>query len=544
MGTRSTFADSCPASPVSGAAADSKPIQPELLSLPSPRVPLILLAVIVVAGMGIRSYRLADRTIWLDEAVSWRTIQFPFSEMLIRAARDNHVPLHHVLLKLWTTAFGDSLWAMRGLSVLLGGVTMVAVYLFATEAFRTERGPGGSVSRDTGRWIGLFSAALVAVSLPQFIYAREARMYSLGTALVALSSWTFFRALHAPSRKRWTIHGIVTLLFAYTHHFALFSIGAQFGFLIGYVLTQRHRKIAEPSNDPLAGGAFLSLAIVAIGWGLWLPVFRQQAHQVQASWWAGPLSFWDVLSSFYGMFFVGMPTRESAGICAAACAAIVVALALAGRSGHWYVVSLTAVAFGLAVGASIALARNVFQLRYLLFIHLFLLVGAAGVVATIRDRLGRNAVALLLVAAGAVLLIRSWQPLDHRSDFGMKAAVGYIEARRQSDEHVVTAIPLLFFQGLYYSSDKSQFRLYSDGTPVPHHVGGALILGDDLIFGDQLKKVSAGRIWVIGDSARPPFPIPANWRLADQAKFPDPFIAGLVVNVSRYDMPADNRTPK
>src|SRR5262245_26116300 len=104
----------------------------------------ILLGMVVVGGMALRLYGITERSIWFDEAASWRTVQFPWREMFTRVAADNHLPLYFILLKLWTGAFGDSLLAMRGLSVIFSGAAMAGVYLFACEAFRGAPSAGNA----------------------------------------------------------------------------------------------------------------------------------------------------------------------------------------------------------------------------------------------------------------------------------------------------------------------------------------------------------------------------------------------------------------
>src|SRR5262249_40025571 len=96
----------------------------------------IMLGLVIAGGMALRLYGITERSIWFDEAAGWRAVQFPWREMLSRVAADNHLPLYFIVLKLWTGAFGDSLLAMRGLSVIFSGAAMAGVYLFACEAFR------------------------------------------------------------------------------------------------------------------------------------------------------------------------------------------------------------------------------------------------------------------------------------------------------------------------------------------------------------------------------------------------------------------------
>ena len=171
-----------------------------------------------------RTYGLYGRSMWFDESMSWRTIQFPFAEMLVRTARNSHVPLFFVLLRLWTAAFGEGIVALRTFSLAFSALAMLGVYLFTVDAMAMVRsasdGPPGADSR--ARWIGLAATALFAVSLFQVRMAWEIRMYSLGTALAMFSAWLLVRALTArpPRRMLWMLYMLVGLLFAYTHYCA------------------------------------------------------------------------------------------------------------------------------------------------------------------------------------------------------------------------------------------------------------------------------------------------------------------------------------
>ena len=153
---------------------------------------LLALAIIVAGGVALRMYGLYGRSMWFDEGFSWRTIQFPVSEMIERIGRDNHPPLYFILLKLWTAAFGESLVALRSMNLAVSALAMAGIYLWAVEAFARNG------DRARARWIGLVAAALFAVSTYQIRAAWEVRMYAMGTALVALSTWLLLRACSRP----------------------------------------------------------------------------------------------------------------------------------------------------------------------------------------------------------------------------------------------------------------------------------------------------------------------------------------------------------
>src|SRR5262249_3014377 len=93
------------------------------------RRPAFWLGVILAAGLAMRLDRLGGRSFWFDEAFSWKMIGFPWREMIERVAWDNHGPAYFLLAKLWAGAFGDSPWSLRFLSVLLGELAILGMYL-------------------------------------------------------------------------------------------------------------------------------------------------------------------------------------------------------------------------------------------------------------------------------------------------------------------------------------------------------------------------------------------------------------------------------
>jgi hypothetical protein len=52
-----------------------------------PTAALAVLVSILAPALVFRLYSLSERSFWFDEAFAWRLIEFPFPEMLGRAAR-------------------------------------------------------------------------------------------------------------------------------------------------------------------------------------------------------------------------------------------------------------------------------------------------------------------------------------------------------------------------------------------------------------------------------------------------------------------------
>jgi hypothetical protein len=226
-------------------------------SLENRRTVAAILAMIVVGGVVLRMYGMYGRSMWFDESISWRIIQFPLGEIIQRIALDIHVPLFFLLLRAWAAVFGESIIALRSFSLAFSAVAMLGVYLLTVEAMamaheRPHPVPLSQRARGDGdcarsRWTGLVATALFAVSLFQVHSAWQIRMYSLGTALAMFSSWLLVRAVTArPARGLpWMLYMLVALLFAYTHYAALFSLAAQFLFALIYLSMARDGASVE-----------------------------------------------------------------------------------------------------------------------------------------------------------------------------------------------------------------------------------------------------------------------------------------------------------
>ena len=96
------------------------------------------------------------------------------------AAHDIHPPLYYWLLRLWTTVFGLSEFALRSLSAVLGTLLVLVIYGLGTRLFN--------------RTTGLAAAFIAAIAPFQVYYSQEARMYilvALEGALAALLFWWF-----------------------------------------------------------------------------------------------------------------------------------------------------------------------------------------------------------------------------------------------------------------------------------------------------------------------------------------------------------------
>ena len=60
-----------------------------------------MLAAASVAGFATRLWMLGDKSLWLDEAFSWKMARFPVPDMIRGTASDVHPPLLYLILHYW-----------------------------------------------------------------------------------------------------------------------------------------------------------------------------------------------------------------------------------------------------------------------------------------------------------------------------------------------------------------------------------------------------------------------------------------------------------
>ncbi|MBO3462183.1 glycosyltransferase family 39 protein [Aetokthonos hydrillicola Thurmond2011] len=124
-----------------------------------------------------------------------------------------HPPLYFLLTHLWVKFFGNTVAATRSFSAFIGVLVFPTLYWLCQELFQS-------------RIVGLMAIATIAASPFHLIYAQEARMYSLYTLIILLSSAALLRAMRLNTKLSWGIYSISLLLGFYTHLlFSLVAIG-------------------------------------------------------------------------------------------------------------------------------------------------------------------------------------------------------------------------------------------------------------------------------------------------------------------------------
>lgn len=197
---------------------------------------------ILLLAFGLRVVSLEAQGVWRDEVDQWRFAYQSASELISNFFRPGwNGPLYSPVLRGWIELAGDSVFAMRLLSVFWG------VLGVAVAAALVRRVAGGRTS--------MVTSLLMALSPYMIWYAQEIKMYTWVPLLVLLAIYGLERACERPRLSWWLLVLGTTTLAIYSHILAALLIPV---LVLWFTL--------HPSRDPRAwvGGA----AVLA---GLTLP---------------------------------------------------------------------------------------------------------------------------------------------------------------------------------------------------------------------------------------------------------------------------------
>ncbi len=175
---------------------------------------LLALLAIVLLATALRFYGLGSESLWRDEGTSIYLAGHSVSHILDDRANFAHGPLYFLTLRGWVLAFGNSEFAARSLSAILGVLTVPLIYLLGAALFRK-------------RGAGLVSALILATCLFHVRYSQEARMYSMCALLATASMFFFIRLLRRDDTAARIGYVLCSLLLLYTHNSGWAIIGVQ-----------------------------------------------------------------------------------------------------------------------------------------------------------------------------------------------------------------------------------------------------------------------------------------------------------------------------
>lgn len=249
-----------------------------------------LLAIIIIA-LFLRLVFISSRPLWYDEAFAALFANTGPAQIMYGSltpdsgsAADVHPPGYYILLWGWISLLGDSPFALRLLSVMIGMGILVIVYKIGRAIF-DER-------------VALAATALAAISPFQLHYHQEIRMYALLTFLLMISTYALILGMKRDGWRWWVIFAVSSSLAQYTH--ALAAI-----YLIALAMIPLLRRDWRDLRNVIMAG--IGSIILYLPWLLKLPA---QFSKVQTSYWTEKPSIARVITTLLS-FVTNLPLPES-----------------------------------------------------------------------------------------------------------------------------------------------------------------------------------------------------------------------------------------
>jgi len=379
------------------------------------RISPLLLALIVVLAIVLRLYRIDAQSIWYDEGWSIHVAREPLGSALAQLASPGHThpPAYYLLLMIWVWAFGSSVAVARGLSALLGTLTVWAVYRLGLRLF--------------DRATGLTAALLLAIAPVHITYSQETRMYALLGLIYAILLTLSYD--YAEQGRRWSWRDrvaliVVEVLAIYTHYFAALAILGVAIWIAGTLIPEARRGNPVPLRQWVG---MQCIVLIAFSPQLRVALRRAVSYAPVGTTPPNLLPFitetWSFLMGGHVALYSREPTYAAISQACMAGTVLLSAWLLAGRAGKARGVAFLTMQ-GLLIPVLMFLlmrARPGFHPRYLfiLIVPLVVLVARIAIALPRRGEIGKLSSALFMLTwlagtglAGKALLTDKYYARD------------------------------------------------------------------------------------------------------------------------------------
>lgn len=209
---------------------------------------------LVLLAFTVRTIGLGDQSLWYDEGY---TVMFAKHDLPYIVTQITHLelntPLHYVLLHIWMIGAGETEFAARLLSVIVGVITVALVWQIARRI---------SPRSYAGHW----AVALAAISPVLVSISQEVRMYALAICLCTLAVLQLLRCWHDPRPRQWLLWAVFCLLSFSAHVLSAWVFGGQVIALAWWWLRQprQQRSMVAPVAVVVTGLCMAVWALVLL----------------------------------------------------------------------------------------------------------------------------------------------------------------------------------------------------------------------------------------------------------------------------------------
>ncbi len=407
----------------------------------------VLLLILTLLTFMLYVYQLDGQSLRGDEAFDAVFIKQPVSELLaeLRAIQP-YPPLYHIALLVWTGLAGNSVFALRFLSVMCMTLVVPLAYQLGRLWF----------GRRAGRW-----TAMLAAMQPLYYWYAQDRLYALlivatfGLTITATRIWQGYR-----TKALWLGQMILTLLSLSVHYVAIFTVVAQN--LIALLLGVRRHGLRWYgywlSTQLTAGLVFLPWIIFA-----W-PILTSHTSD-----WTKPVTLFEMLWRLLRGYSVGLtitPTQATLPILAFGIAALLGLFAPGPPSDRpTRLIAVTLIGIPIAGVFGLSLRQPMFDERYLIFlIAPYLALLGRGLASLSRWHWAQAILALVMLAGMSIANLNYRFNPDYVKAPDWKATFAYLQAHAQQGDAIVYTYPDP--APIYYAADRWPTILLPPRVPI------------------------------------------------------------------------------
>lgn len=387
----------------------------------------------------LRVYNLEQKNLWFDEIFSWHLSQKTFAGIINGTAGDIHPPLFYFMLKLWSTLFGESVFALRMLSVICSLIASV-VFFNILNLITQER------------YAILFGMFMYAISPVNIYYSQEVRMLNLNLLFALLSVYYFLKNREQYSQIYSVLYILFTVAAIYTHYFSFLILLTQM-IITGYDFTRnRTGKIFK---------YILNFIITILLYAPWFWTMIRQLMKGQE--WRTPQTasmvfsntiafFNDVFFSYYVYYQTILPLNIIEGL---SLLMLLISLFLPlyfyfiGKNDSVFIVSLFfTVPFVTAVLVSIN--NSILLSRYLSILIPYLIASFIGFIICVRFSIVRILFSSFLIFVSLTGMIFNYSYDFKNNDY--RELTSYLNSNAQDDELI--SVEPHYMAGTFYITQK------------------------------------------------------------------------------------------
>lgn len=153
---------------------------------------IVAIVVVVAIAALIRFVPLDAKCLWLDEAISAFYLNYSCREIftISEASGSLHPPLFFLLLRGWSSVWGDSEFALRFLPALAGTLSVGGLYLLMRQLEEISLEEGQKRPN-----AAILATAMLALSPLQVHLSQIVRHYTIASALLLFESSLLLKAL-------------------------------------------------------------------------------------------------------------------------------------------------------------------------------------------------------------------------------------------------------------------------------------------------------------------------------------------------------------